>query len=270
MPTLTTRRFKVQPITLGVDASTSAWINAVIAAGGSVTSTQQGRVDTLIKALKSHSLWTPLDRLWLFAGESSTQQATIDIIALASNTNHGLALNNAGYLGDGTSTYLDTGFDPTVGTPDFGRYAGAYGFYNMTSNTASRPNEKHGQYTQSIQSGAAVNMAGNYGINDGTLATFSFTNAQGFYVIWRTDDTHKGADHYYTGGPGNFTSTETTIGAPAALTFHVNGMNLNGAPSGYNTDRTGAFFIGAINSTQGAQLSTDLNAYMTAWGVNVY
>src|SRR6516165_11392663 len=80
-----------------LDSATTAWISAIGAPAPS--SAQQTRVDNLIKNLKAHGLWTVLDRLWLFAGENQTNQATTDIKGLALGTNHGMTLANNGYLG---------------------------------------------------------------------------------------------------------------------------------------------------------------------------
>src|SRR5690349_15337642 len=91
----------------GFDAATTAWVAAVVAAGGAVSTTQQSRVDTLIKALKSHGLFTQLDRLWLWAGESDHHQATIDIINLGVGTENGnltsTGLSASGYTGNGST-----------------------------------------------------------------------------------------------------------------------------------------------------------------------
>jgi hypothetical protein len=48
-----------------VGCATTAWVNAVVGAGGSVSAAQQTRVDTFIKALKAASIWTKMDRIWL-------------------------------------------------------------------------------------------------------------------------------------------------------------------------------------------------------------
>jgi hypothetical protein len=49
------------------DSNASAWVSAVVAAGGTVSTAQQTRVCNLIVGLKAASLFSNLDRLWLFA-----------------------------------------------------------------------------------------------------------------------------------------------------------------------------------------------------------
>ncbi len=96
------------------DASTTAWINAVVAAGGAVSTTQKGRIDALIVALKGHGLFSTNSRLWLYGGESDHKQATIDIMGLAVATEQGSPTFGAGgYTGNGSSMYLDLGTLPS-------------------------------------------------------------------------------------------------------------------------------------------------------------
>ena len=83
------------------DAATTAWVNAVVTAGGTVSTSQKGYVDTLIKALKTASVWTSLSRLWLLASEN-TYQAGIDIVGLNTYT-------NVNYSGPALSFTADSG-----------------------------------------------------------------------------------------------------------------------------------------------------------------
>src|SRR6266566_8370586 len=95
------------------DPATTAWVNAVVAAGGTVSGTQKGFVDTLIlceKTAANGNLFALLDRLWIHASENVTQ-ATVDTIADASLTNHGLSFTvSQGFTGDGATTYADSGY----------------------------------------------------------------------------------------------------------------------------------------------------------------
>src|SRR5262245_27860031 len=93
-----------------LDASTTAWVSAVVAAGGTVSAARQTIVDTLIRSLKAHSLFSVHDRIWLLASEN-TQSALIDIVNLSSATNSGATFTaDQGYAGNASSTFVDTGF----------------------------------------------------------------------------------------------------------------------------------------------------------------
>lgn len=111
------------------DSDATAWKAAVVAAGGTVSDTQLGYVSTLITSLKAGSVWTPLDRLWLFASANAFQ-ALIDIKALAAATlvNGPLFTANTGYLCNG-SAYIDLAYNPSTGV-HFAQNSAHYAFYS--------------------------------------------------------------------------------------------------------------------------------------------
>jgi hypothetical protein len=112
------------------DASAQAWFDAVVAAGGAVSTTQKGRVNTLVLALKSASLFS--GRLWIHAGESDAKQATIDLINLATAAPQSSpTLGASGYTGNGSSSYIDYGTLPTEYTPT----SASFGAYNTNNST---------------------------------------------------------------------------------------------------------------------------------------
>ncbi len=118
----------------GYDADAVAWAAAVIAAGGTVSGTRKGLVDTLIKALKSAGLWTKLDRLWLFAAENQTA-ALIDLVARATAT----AVNSPGFTvdrgfnSDGSTSYVDTNYNPSTAGGNFALNAASFGGRSQAS-----------------------------------------------------------------------------------------------------------------------------------------
>ena len=272
MPVSVFGRKYIPAVVGGLDPATTAWINAVntTGIGGTVSTTQQGRVDTLIKALKAHSIWPLLDRLWLFAGESISQQATIDIVNLAVGTNHSMTLGASGYAGNGTSAYFDTAYIPQVTTTTFDTTKGALGVYQIINNTAGS-SELIGAQTGGSACAIWANTTGSnfYDVSGGWNGTFTFSSSQGFWVAYRSDSSHIGLDRYRSGGVDNFTNSSTGL-AFNNFSLTVGAYNNQGTIGSWSTDTFAAAFMGNLTSAQGATLSSDLNAYMTAWGVNVY
>ena len=177
--------------TSSYDAATTAWVSAVTTAGGTVSATQEGRVNNLITGLKTDGIWSSLDRLWLYAGESSAQQAAIDIRSLATSTVHGtLTLSAGGYTGDGTSGYIDTGFNPTTAGGNFSASAGSIGVYdrsNFTSNAYG--GNLMGQYNGSNDVGVYpwTGQPGvQYNLNDQSYNNYQGpgdTTTKGFWLV---------------------------------------------------------------------------------------
>lgn len=94
-----------------LDPATLAWVAAVVAAGGTVSTVRKTLVNNMIAGLKVDGLWDLIDRLWILAAEN-TQSALIDMKALVMAVPHGspaFAVNR-GYTGVDASTtvYLDT------------------------------------------------------------------------------------------------------------------------------------------------------------------
>src|SRR5262245_4406995 len=102
---------------VGLDAATTAWVNAVVTNGGTVSAGRQTTVNTLITTLKSAGIWTKLDRLWLWAAENQPSALT-DLVglSLATAVNSPCFTADRGYTGNGSTSYIDTLFDPTTGT----------------------------------------------------------------------------------------------------------------------------------------------------------
>jgi hypothetical protein len=104
-----------------MDSATTAWIAAVVAAGGSVSSGRQTIVDDLIAGLKADGVWSKLDRLWLTATEN-TQSALIDLVATSTATpvNSPTFAANLGYTGSNASNkYIDSNLANNSGTGNY-------------------------------------------------------------------------------------------------------------------------------------------------------
>jgi uncharacterized protein YmfQ (DUF2313 family) len=96
------------------DASTQAWMSAVLARGGTVSPARQTIVDLLIKGLKADGIWPVFDRLWLSAAENGNQiPGLTDLVtgARATNVNNCNFVPDRGYTSDGHSSYIDCNFN---------------------------------------------------------------------------------------------------------------------------------------------------------------
>src|SRR5215475_8332903 len=101
------------PASAAIDPATTAWVNAVVTNGGSVSNARKTLVNNLISGLKTDGVWTDLDRLWLYAGENQPSALT-DLVAtgLATAVNSPTFTTDNGFTGVDASTtvYIDSGF----------------------------------------------------------------------------------------------------------------------------------------------------------------
>ncbi len=259
------------------DPATTAWVAAVVAAGGTVSSTQEGYVDTFIKALKTNSIFTVWDGLWLLASEN-THQAQIDIVNLKTWTINGSPAftSNRGYLGDGNTAWLDTGLALNT-TTNFQQNSGTLGVYvNAADSTTAA--FMIGARSASVDSillaqsafprvGGACNIArGDFGV--------AGTGDTGFFAATRTGS-GAGADPTYVYNAGNPTGNSGTSGdvsaAPPAFSCLILAANDQGSGAAASNARLSAAFVGSgLSSGDISNFQSALNTYMSSVGASVY
>lgn len=102
------------------DADAQAFIDAVIAGGGSLTTAEQIAVNTLVTDLKAYSLWSKFDAVYPMVGGTATStkynlvdpQDTDGAFRLTFNGPWTYA--STGITGDKSTTYADTHLDPAT------------------------------------------------------------------------------------------------------------------------------------------------------------
>jgi hypothetical protein len=112
----------------GFDSDYQAVLNYATSLGYALPSlSQQGNQNTLLRELKSYGIWNKLDSFCVFANDGGSNFALIDWkrLSLYTAVNSPTFTINSGFLGNGTSSYIDTNFNISTGT-------------NYTLNNASR------------------------------------------------------------------------------------------------------------------------------------
>ncbi len=93
----------------GLDANAKAYINAVVAAGATVNSTQRNAINNFYKTGKSQGWYGKLKRMFLPIWGIAAPNA-IGMISGSSGTFNGTVTHAAGYVqGDGSTGYFDFG-----------------------------------------------------------------------------------------------------------------------------------------------------------------
>jgi hypothetical protein len=98
---------------LQVDADWLAYYNRVIAAGGSLTTTEQSATLQLVLDLKANSLWTPMKAIYPMVGASAAAcaQNLKSSSFTGTFTATGWTFASTGVTSNGTSTYMDSGLN---------------------------------------------------------------------------------------------------------------------------------------------------------------
>ena len=99
----------------GVDADWLAYYNRVIAAGGSLTTTEQNATKTLVADLKSYGIWTAMRAVYPMVGASAAACAqNLKSSSFTGTFSSGWTFASTGVTPNGTSAYMDTTFNPNT------------------------------------------------------------------------------------------------------------------------------------------------------------
>jgi hypothetical protein len=256
-----------RPIPVSVQAANSevaAWQSAVVAKGGTVSTSQFASVDQLTTSLKSAGVWALLDRLWLFAAENAAQALT-DIVASASATavNSPTFTVGRGYQGNGTSSYIDSGFNIAVGTPHFTITSCSWSTWVETAGTGAACGNDNGAYSRFILAAATREMSLLSQTGGGT-----FPSSLAFALVQRTSSAAV-AGYDSVGQQG---SNATLGGTPTSLYNRDIYILANDYPTGtpvqFCNARLAYMAFGAsLSPAQITALYNALRSYMTAQGV---
>ena len=120
----------------GIDADWLAYYNRVIAAGGSLTTTEQSATLQLVLDLKANSLWTPMKAIYPMVGASAAACAqNLKSSSFTGSFTSGWTFASTGVTPNGTSAYMDTGLNPSVQLSLNNASFGIYSRTNRTGNT---------------------------------------------------------------------------------------------------------------------------------------
>ena len=269
----------VGPIVAGSseDAATTAWVNAVVTAGGTVSSGRRTVVDTLIAGLKADGVWTLLDRLWILAAEN-TQSALTDLKGLVTISNSPPGGGTAptftadrGLTGNGAG--IDTGFNPTTASsPQYTLNSGSMFVYNRSTRSTGVVVCEFGMQDAGLDYRARIvclDTGGTYlNVNDNYGPLAGITSVQGFWVGSRTSS--MAADWYKN---ATAIRSETVVANNAALinrSFYICGINWDYGNTYGSPDQLACAGFGAgLSSAQVTALTTRIETYMDAVGAGV-
>lgn len=224
--------------------------------------TRKGHIDTLIVALIAAGIWTKLDVLYVTAAadaQAGQRNWKADAFNLT-EVNSPTFTADRGYAGNGTTSYVDTGWDITANGVNYTQNSASYGVWcndNVADNDALFGMATSGNARLSPRT-AADNFG--YRINQVTITQAANTSSIGLFVATRSAST---ATQAYKNG-----SAHGSAGAEVSATtgFTVD-WNIGRANSAFNPTQFGAAFTGAdLSAGENTALYDALLAYMQAVG----
>jgi hypothetical protein len=246
----------------GLDPSAKAYINAVVAAGATVTSTQRTAINNFVKGEKAGSRWTLLKRMYLPIWGLAAPNA-ICMTSLTSGTFNGGVTHASGYVNsNGTTGYFL--FDQAPASLGLTTSSGSV-YALVTANSAFSANTVLGR-TQDGNN-TRTGFFGAVQISSAVSQTYSDADSRCIVIGSRTSTTTTSA---YTRKSTGFAtvinegaSLVGAVGTVQPMTYMA--WNNNGTISSFSpsTVRFGSYGMGlGMTSTQAENFSAGLK---TLW-----
>lgn len=226
------------------------------------TPTRKQAINSLIVSLKDAGVWTKLDVLHVFAAANAQgsllnwKGSFSDATTVSSPT----FTADRGYTTNGTSSYLNMNFNPSVGTHQYLLNSASFGFWSRT--TGQQAGVDIGGPNGSGALGRARNATDQVQarVNDGTTSTMGTnTNGSGLFTFTRPNSSVKRAYR-----------NSTQIGTDTAVTSTVLPIGLvigQFGGSNFSARQYSLAFAGAsLTATDVANFYAATLAYMQAVG----
>jgi len=256
------------------DPDAQAYIDAVIAAGGSLTSTEEDAVNTLFVGLKASSLYSELNVLYLFLGGNAAASGLNAIRTKSAfdidwyNTGD-FTFNDQGVTNTG-SGYGDTNYNPTVQSSPTDT---SWGIYQTAGNMEN----------EIYSFGAATTDTGQVTVNNhyyagGYVVLYGYANgnqSNGFASTpegsWIATFGSSNIKDFYRNGVASTQATAGGISELVNVPYFLFTLNLNGSPYNPFTGRLQSFFTGNyLTQAQAEDIDAQINTFQTALGRNLY
>lgn len=253
----------------GAGSSYSAEATALFARFSSQPdATRKGHIDTLITALKDDGIWDKMDALYILAAHDA-QAAQRNWKADAFNLTEAGTITFAaddGYTGNGTTGYLETGFNPTAEADLFSLDSAHMGVWSLTN--AQRNGTMMGGRTASGTAEAWFNPRNTSDqvvrrFNDATTDSGANLDSSGLFTHVRTASN---ATVIYRNAVSIDSSAVVSTAMPN-VTFHISALNTGGTAGSFDNRQLSIAHLGSsLTSTEVTDLHAAFSAYLTAVG----
>jgi len=250
---------------VSVDPDWLAYYNRVIAAGGSLTTTEQSATLQLVLDLKANSLWTPMKAIYPMVGASAAACAqNLKSSSFTGTFTSGWTFASTGVTPNGAA-YMDTGLNMLNNLTQNNSHVSTYSRTNI-SNAGSMMGVHDGLFGNSIMlypsigGSAYINMFSSGGNN-----SIAVSDTLGLRTVSRIVSTEM---NFYN----RATKTALTVTSVTGLNrnLFVGANNVAGAGANYDTRQNAWTSIGdALSDTQVTNLNTAVQAFQTSLSRNV-
>lgn len=231
---------------------------------------QQIKQNRMVTEFVRLNIWTKYDLLYIFATDGDSNFSTINWKTPASYqcspVNSPTFTTNQGWAGNGTSSYLNTTWDPFNNRVNWQQYDCSFGGYVNTVSSANTSAQfgandatnTNSSYLQPWFSGGTV-----YRINS-SLSNQNGSSPGSAKFLWHVTSPDASNSYLYRNGSLYHTGSVAGSAAHTASDFYIGARNDNGTAANYTTRQTSMFFTGASMSGLEDEIYTVWNTYFTS------
>jgi hypothetical protein len=247
---------------VSVDPDWLAYYNRVIAAGGSLTTTEQSATLQLVLDLKANSLWAPMKAIYPMVGASAAACAqNLKSSSFTGTFSSGWTFASTGVTPNGTSAFMNTDFNPSINSTYNNTHFSLYSRTQVLTNSVDIGAQQNvNRFTMEIAYSGFGFASDQYNDATGRVSLANSTTT-GLYTSNRTtssvfkcfrNSTQIGSTN--TGASGTMPNMNVAIGA----------SNRNNIPAFFSTKQIAFSSIGdGLTDSQVSNFYTAVQAFQT-------
>jgi hypothetical protein len=216
----------------GFDADAQAFFNRVTTAGGTLTTTEQNAVNTLVVQMKADGIWTKMKAIYPMVGASAAAcSQNLKSASFTGTFSGGWTHSSNGPTPNGTNAYMDTNLTPSSSLIQDSTHLS---FYSRT-NIANQLQFEIGSFNVSTAGQGSSSFAISYNSPANTFrlrissstptTTYTVTNTLGFFIGNRTNATQQKI--YNAGVLGNTFSANSDGLSTLQIALSANRISTN-------------------------------------------
>ena len=219
------------------------------------SASQRIKQNKLLVDLKAAGVWSKLDTLAIFATDGNSDFALIDWKRLSQYTaiNSPTFTTNEGFAGNGTSSYIDTNFNPSIGTNQYTlNNAGRYFWVDNRSGTSPFDGCSIASTNRTINSSSPAQQ-----VNQGAVALNSTPTS------WATDG-FKSLNRTTLNDVIVFANTTQSNRTALSVIIANSNQFISRSSTQYSTHRIRLYGMGASLVSENTDFYNAVNTYLTS------
>jgi hypothetical protein len=251
----------------------SQFNDRVVAAGGSLTSTERSALVTLIDDLNDAGIWTKMKAIYPMVGASAAACAqNLQSSSFTGSFSAGWTFASTGVTPNGTSAFMNTNLQPSTQLAAASTHVA---YYSRTSTTTTNGVEI-GSWILAYANGIELALNRNIAIPK-TYLTINSTStfvvnagnqvASGLFIGCRTSSN---SATLYKNGTSIGTNTNTAVTSLSTFNIYIGAANDFGTAGAFSNKQCAFASIGdGLNDTQASNFYTAVQAFQTTLSRNV-